>query len=242
MTEPLLVCRDLLVCKLAGGRAFQLTVPQLRIFPGDKIALVGASGCGKSTLLDLLSMILPPESAAEFRFAPGHGPELDILGAFRRGALDALAGFRKRYMGYILQTGGLLPFLSVRRNIRLPRDLLGLQPEGVVESLAEALGIAGHLEKKPGELSVGERQRVAIARALAHKPLIVFADEPTAALDPDHSDGVMRILVRLADRFHTAIIVASHDWERLDRFGLRRLQHRFFVRQETGVHTAEFSG
>ena len=79
-------------------------------------------------------------------------------------------------MGYVLQTGGLVPFLSVRESIGLSRRGLGLPVQDAVEVLAKRLGVGQHLEKLPGQLSVGERQRMAIARAMAHEPWVIIAD------------------------------------------------------------------
>jgi putative ABC transport system ATP-binding protein len=133
---------------------------------------------------------------------------------------------RKRHIGYVMQTGGLLPYLSVHDNINLTRSVLDLQRDGTVEHLAEMLGIADQLKKWPDALSTGERQRVAIARALAHRPAIVIADEPTASLDPYAAQNVMSLFLGLADEFNSTVILASHAWYHIKSLGLRRLAHR----------------
>ena len=159
----------------------------LTIEKGEKIVIIGPSGCGKSTALDVLAGILRPDSGDGSRFllhtADG---ETDMLALWRAGRLDALARLRGKHLGYVLQTGGLLPFLSARDNILLPCRCLGNMGRRLeaVWNMATALGIDRLLLQMPASLSVGERQRVAIARALAHGPAIVLADEPTAALDP----------------------------------------------------------
>lgn len=89
--------------------------------------------------------------------------------------------------------------------------------------MSERLGLSRLLKRYPAALSVGERQRVAIARALAHRPSIVLADEPTAALDPLNADRVMDLLLALAAEQGVTLIVASHDWARMERYGLRRI-------------------
>ena len=241
MKQAIFRCRDIRVEKETSSSAFHLQVNELTIRQGEKVALVGPSGCGKSTLLDLLSIILPPRRAGEFIFSGPDGLDFDVSAAFRNDDQDGISAVRRRYMGYVLQTGGLLPFLTVRRNMRISRDLNGMIDDGTIQILADTLGIGGQLDKFPQELSVGERQRGAIARALAHKPWVVMADEPTAALDPERSDQVMAGLIELADRFHTTVIIASHDWERVERFGLRRLQYRFAKSQGGRVHQSFFS-
>lgn len=206
-----------------GDARFELSVPSLRVERGARVALVGPSGCGKSTLLDILALILVPSGVACFQVGDEAGRSVDVTALLGRRDHSALASLRNRSTGYVLQTGGLLPFLTVAANIALPCDLLGRPDEGRVERIATRLEIARHLGKKPGELSVGERQRVAIARALVHEPQVVLADEPTAALDPDSADLVMRLLVELAEESGTTVVIASHDWERVDRFGLMRV-------------------
>jgi putative ABC transport system ATP-binding protein len=110
--------------------------------------------------------------------------------------------------------------------MNLCRSVLGLRPDGMVEHLAEELGITAHLKKLPDALSTGERQRVAIGRAVAHRPSIVIADEPTASLDPYAAEKVMSMFLALAEEFNITVILASHAWEHIKQLGLRRLTHR----------------
>ncbi len=202
-------------------------VPSLQIALGEKIALIGQSGCGKSTLLDILAMVLRPSEVGAFRFRPEPGaPPLDIAEHWHKKRLNLLGDLRKKRMGYVMQTGGLLPYLSVRDNIGLSRRLLGMPDDDTVDTLAKALGIYRHLGKRPGLLSVGERQRVAIARGLAHRPSIVIADEPTAPLDPIAARKIMALFIELVEEMQITVIVASHDWNRVENLGLRRLAHR----------------
>ena len=126
----------------------------------------------------------------------------------------------------MLQHGGLLPYLTVRQNIDLPRRLLALTGERAVVDLAARLGIEAQLDKLPGELSVGQRQRVAIARAFAHDPQIVLADEPTAALDPANSERVFDLLVHLTDALGVTLIAATHAQDLARRSGLTLVEHR----------------
>jgi putative ABC transport system ATP-binding protein len=219
--------RDVVKTREADGVTFRLSVPSLQIAMGEKIALIGESGCGKSTLLDMLAFILQPSSVGAFRFRPERDKEsLDVQAYWKNGKLNKLGDLRKRYIGYVMQTGGLLPYLTVYDNMNLCRSVLGLRPDGTIEHLAEELGIASHLRKMPEALSTGERQRVAIGRAVAHRPSIVIADEPTASLDPYAAEKVMSMFIGLAEEFNITVILASHAWRNIKQLGLRRLTHR----------------
>lgn len=212
----------------AEGVAFQLTIPTLQISRGEKIALIGQSGCGKSTLLDMLAFISQPSKTDSFIF--GHQikddwVQEDISGFWNKRQNNPLSDIRRKYIGYVMQTGGLLPYLTVKENINLSRDILNLPKDDITDNLVDELGLSYHLKKLPSALSTGERQRVAIARALAHRPEIVIADEPTASLDPYASKTVMAIFIRLVEEMGITVIVASHAWDDIKELGLRRLSH-----------------
>jgi len=218
---------DVVKERTSRGVGFRLRVPRLRINQGEQMALIGESGSGKSTLLDILAFILQPSSAGGYRFRPGEdGNPVDVVDCWQHARQNRLGDLRKRHIGYVMQTGGLLPFLSVRDNIGLSRNVLGMKKDGTVEHLAEMLGIADHLKKPPADLSTGERQRVAIGRALAHRPAIVLADEPTASLDPFAAEKVMSLFLTVAQDLNTTVILASHAWRNVKQLGLRRLFHR----------------
>ncbi|MCO7514351.1 ABC transporter ATP-binding protein [Pseudomonas guariconensis] len=193
-----------------GAQRYSLEIDRLRLAAGERVALVGPSGCGKSTLLDLLALVLAPDAAEGFSLGLD-GIEQDIAGLWRQRRLDRLAALRSRHLGYVLQAGGLLGFLDVRGNIRLPRQLLGLSDDGSVERLAEALDVHDQLDKRPAALSLGQRQRVSCARALAHGPALLLADEPTAALDPVNAGRVMDLLLQQAQAHRVTCVVATHD-------------------------------
>ena len=221
-----------------GGEpdGFRLEVPHLAVQRGECVAVTGPSGSGKTTLLDLLGLVLAPDRSDGFVLSPEPGAAIDVARLWQARDRNALAAIRARHIGYVLQTGGLLPFLPAIDNIRLSRDLLGLgNGDGLVERLIQALGIRRLLRKKPQMLSIGERQRVAIARALAHRPTLLLADEPTAALDPGQAVGVMKLLLALVREFRITAVIVSHDWDLVSTLGLRRVQAEPMVGQPLAV-------
>jgi putative ABC transport system ATP-binding protein len=222
----LLLLRDLCKTRIeSGARAYVLKIPCLEVRAGDKIVITGPSGSGKSTVLDMLGLILTPDPGGVFRLAPQADKTYDIPELWRRRDFAKLAHLRAQ-MGYVLQTGGLLPFLSARQNLNLHP---GPGPDLPLEPLARQLGIFDALPKMPGHLSVGERQRIAIARAIVSRPLLVLADEPTAALDPRHAAIVMDIFAGMVDEYRLTLIMATHD-PTLAPFGARQ----FAIEQSGG--------
>lgn len=201
-------------------------MPRLDIARGTKLALIGESGSGKSTLLELLAMILMPTGAEEFSFSPADdSPVSDLDAIWRERGSDTLSELRSRHIGYVLQHGGLLPYLTVRRNLELPRRLLGLPVDAAADDLAGKLGIEQQLDKLPSALSVGQRQRAAIGRALAHEPPIIIADEPTAAIDPLNSQRILALLIDLVEALGVTLILATHAHELVRKGGFTLLPH-----------------
>jgi putative ABC transport system ATP-binding protein len=186
------------------GRTVALDGASIAVSPGEVVAVVGPSGSGKSTLLHCAAGILRPD-AGEIWF---DGRRVDTLGESARSAL------RRSAFGFVFQFGQLVPELTAAENIALPLMLNGTSRRG---ALAEArrwlaqLDLAEAAGKRPGELSGGEGQRVAVARALAHRPRVVFADEPTGSLDSLSGELVMNLLVSLAGDEGVAIVIVTHD-------------------------------
>jgi len=203
---------------------FRLVVPSIEIHAEENIGLVGHSGCGKSTLLDLLALILCPDQTEGFELSPVGGDSADIDRLWQRRKQSKLSQIRKQHIGYVLQSGGLLPYLTVRENIELPRRLLKMAKDDSIDSITRVLGINRQLDKLPGLLSAGERQRVAFARALAHRPSILLADEPTAALDPITARKIMAVVMELIKGLKITLITASHDWAHVYKMDLRTLR------------------
>jgi putative ABC transport system ATP-binding protein len=212
--------------KRQDGADYTLDMDCLDVLRGERIAITGPSGCGKSTALDLLAGILRPDTAERFIFAPDDDVAVDMMDAWDTGQLDKLSLLRRRYLGYVLQTGGLLPFLSARENITVVRRAVGLPDDTRVDELAERLGIGRLLRVLPHKLSVGERQRVAIARALASHPALILADEPTAALDPVNAQSVMDLFADLAREMGCTVILVTHAPEMARRLGFRECPFR----------------
>ena len=203
---------------------------------GARIALTGPSGCGKSTLLDILGLSLGPDSAAEFKFAPAGG-DFAIWPLWQKRDFDGLAALRLGFIGYVLQTGELLPFLTAGENMLLAARLAGREDaERVARNLAARLGVGQLWQAMPATLSVGERQRCAIVRALAAKPAVILADEPTAALDPLHADRVMEVFLDCVEESGSALILATHNAEWALAGGLRRISFRLL--EEAGRVTS----
>jgi putative ABC transport system ATP-binding protein len=207
------------VAKRRGN--FALLVPRFRLAAGEAIAITGPSGSGKSTLLDLLALASKPDTAGGIGLA---GADAALL--WQRNATNALAKLRAKHLGYVLQQGGLLPFLSVRANILLPQQLAGRSDPARLAELASRLDIADQLAKKPHQLSVGQRQRAAIARALAHAPEIVLADEPTASVHPEMASTILDLLVETARESGAALVLATHDPARAEAAGFTMLALR----------------
>jgi len=233
---PTLLLQDVIIRHQAPGGAlgFELTIEEFSIARGEAVALIGPSGSGKSTLLDLLALARRPASAGQLLLTPRDGKAINLAALWRARDENRLTAIRAAHFGYILQTGGLLPFLSVRRNIALSQAVLGRPDPAHIEALAARLEIASLLERMPATISVGQRQRVAIARALAHRPEILLADEPTASVHPALADTVMALLLEQAREQDTALILATHDPNRAARHGFALLPIRTEANQGTG--------
>ncbi|TKD39245.1 ATP-binding cassette domain-containing protein [Azotobacter chroococcum] len=223
MTPPMLHIENLAIHR----GTYRILLPRLSLARGEVAAITGASGCGKSTLLEMIGLILRPERLDRYELTSdeddGAAP-LDIAALLREDRQARLADLRAQRLGFVPQSGGLLPFLDVRRNIELPRRMLGLPASGErVEEAIEQLGLQPLLHKKPAQLSIGERQRASFVRAIAHEPDLLLADEPTAALDPLQARRLFELIVETTQRLRIATLLVSHDWGLLRACAIRRL-------------------
>lgn len=232
--------KNVVKSRVEDGIGFRLKVPQITIESQESIALIGHSGCGKSTLLDMLALALHPDEVDTFQISTSFGNYTDIDELWKKKKHSKLASIRKQNIGYVLQTGGLLPYLTVRENINLPRKLLGLPEDDSIRSISKVMGIHRQLDKLPGLLSAGERQRASFARAFSHRPSIVIADEPTAALDPITARKVMAVVMELVKGLKITMIIASHDWAQVYKMDFRSLHHEAAVVENGRIYESTF--
>jgi len=207
------------VCVLGERERFSLFIEAFDVLRGEAIALAGPSGSGKSTIMNLLALARRPAKVGQFHFFRRHGEGYDIGALWDGGDDDGLTAIRAAHLGYVLQQGGLLPYLSVRQNIALGQSILGERDRQRVEDVAGRLEIGKLLDRAPAALSVGQRQRAAIARALVHRPDLVLADEPTASVHPSIAAEILGLLVEQCIEEATTVVVATHDPELADRKG-----------------------
>lgn len=181
----------------------------LEVSQGESVAIMGPSGSGKTTLMHLLSGILSPDQG-EVRLRDGSedGVVVSALSAERRARL------RRERVGFVFQEGLLLRELTARENVAVPLMLAGSgrrRAEEHADQWLAALGLAGMESRRPGALSGGQQQRVAIARAQAVTPGIVFADEPTGALDSGTSVQVLDALLNSTTSRGAPLVMVTHD-------------------------------
>jgi putative ABC transport system ATP-binding protein len=196
-----------------GKEGFGLSIPELHIGSGHRVAFIGPSGSGKTTLLRLLSGISCPQAGT-----------LQV-GAHMLHSLgdDARRAFRIQHVGLVFQDFRLIDYLNVRENLLLPfrlNDALELTNDTDLrlKSLAQTLELTDKLEAKVDTLSQGERQRVAIARALFPKPQLILADEPTGNLAPANKTHILDLLFDQAGATGATLVMVTHDHALLDRF------------------------
>ncbi|KUL32042.1 ABC transporter ATP-binding protein [Streptomyces regalis] len=200
-TVPLLAARDLVK---AHGRTEALRGASVELRAGEILAVTGASGSGKSTLLHCLAGIVRPDTGS----VTYGGERLDQLPEQR------LSELRRTEFGVVFQFGQLIPELTALDNVALPLLLAGARRQEAQAKAGEWLerfGVRGQEELRPGEMSGGQAQRAALARALVTGPKIVFADEPTGALDSLASEQVMTALTHTARESGTAVLLITHD-------------------------------
>lgn len=176
----------------------------LTVGDGESVAIMGPSGSGKSTLLHCMSGVLVPDQG-EVLF---DGRDVAAMSDAERSRL------RLEHFGFIFQDGQLLPELTATENVALPQIMRGVarsQAHNDAVDMLTRLGLGAYVDRYPGQLSGGQGQRVAIARALAGPPSVVFADEPTAALDQATGHEVMQQIVAVCQKFGVTLVVVTHD-------------------------------
>ncbi|GAA0970798.1 ABC transporter ATP-binding protein [Acrocarpospora macrocephala] len=196
-----LACRDL---HKSFGLTHALRGANLSVSAGEVLAVMGPSGSGKSTLLQCLAGILTPDSGE----VSLDGMRVDLLGDDRRTRL------RRTIFGFVFQFGQLVAELPVAENIALPLLLAGDRRRAALSAARDwlpRLGLDGLHDRLPGDLSGGQAQRVAIARALIAGPRVLFADEPTGALDSVAADQVMEVLMDEVRAQGTCVVMVTHE-------------------------------
>jgi ABC-type lipoprotein export system ATPase subunit len=192
---------------------FQLSIEELKIEAGEKVAVVGPSGSGKTTLLNLLSGIIVPEQGSVIV----DGQTVSAMPDSER------RNFRIAEIGFVFQQFELVEYLRVADNIRLPYLINRTLSESSatrerLNDLANSVGIGDKLKRWVHQLSQGEQQRVAICRALLPEPKLILADEPTGNLDPANKQRILSVLFEQVDRGGQTLIVVTHDMAILDGF------------------------
>ena len=173
----------------------------LRVAPGEFVAIIGESGVGKSTLLNCMAGLDTWQAGSVLL----DGQDLSTL-------TDAqLAHVRREKTGFVFQAFHVLPHLSVAQNVALPLMLLGRQDDARVQAMLDAVGLDGLGMRLPQQLSGGQLQRVAIARALIHAPKLLLADEPTGNLDPRTAERVMDALIGQMRASGAAMVLVTHS-------------------------------
>ncbi|BBL88450.1 ABC transporter ATP-binding protein [Vibrio rotiferianus] len=217
------------VVKKLGDLDHNITIqiPNFELRQKEIVAIVGSNGCGKSTMLDMISMLCKPDKAGDFIFCSADGQYVNIQTLDEKGVNT----LRRNNIAYILQSGGLLEFLTLKQNISLVTRLKkGKQAD--FDEIVSNLGIDKLLNKKPMQLSGGQRQKGAIARALIQQPDIILADEPTSAMDTLSAITLMKNLTSRVRNSGSSLILVSHDPSLVRDFAHR--VYRFSVKQVNG--------
>jgi putative ABC transport system ATP-binding protein len=214
---------------MGGATVRALRGVDLAVRGGEMVAIMGPSGCGKTTLLNVLSG-LDGFDAGEVLIG---GESISGMSDRRR------TRFRAERMGFVFQTYNLIPVLSGAENVELPLLVAGAKPKDARRRALDALemvGVPEQANKRPNEMSGGQQQRVTVARSLVNDPAIVWADEPTGALDSETSKEIVDLLVGLnRDRGQTFVLV-THD------ASVARRAHRTVRMRDGSIESEERNG
>ncbi|MCD6399697.1 ABC transporter ATP-binding protein [candidate division WOR-3 bacterium] len=202
--NELLLCKDIKKTYKSGEDNIEvLKNINLVVYNGDTISITGPSGAGKSTLLHILGGLeKPSEGSVYFNNQ-----------SIYKGSDERIAEFRNKHFGFVFQFHHLLSDFTALENVIIPLLISGIEYSKALsrgEKILKDLELSHRLNHKPNKLSGGERQRVAVARALINNPDILFLDEPTGNLDPDHSDEVIELIESLGN---ITFILVTHNYE-----------------------------
>lgn len=203
--DVVIEARDVVKTYVSGNIVVRaLDGVSLRVRRGEMVAIMGPSGCGKTTLLNSLSGLDDFDSGS----VAINGQDITRMPDDRK------TEFRARAMGFVFQTYNLLPVLTAAENVELPLIVSGTRPKAAREMALASLDrvrLRDRAGQRPAQLSGGQRQRVTIARALVNRPAIVWADEPTGALDSSTATEIMDLIVELNDTDHQTCVIVTHD-------------------------------
>ena len=210
-------------------------IDSLILKENDVFAITGPSGCGKSTLLECVGLLRQEVEFDEFKLE-----DFDIK-KLKPKQHEAL---RSSQIGFMPQTGGLIPFLKIIDNLKLQIEVASkslfklegktLDQEKLLKSIEPDLkkyGVSKYLNAYPHQLSIGQRQRAVFFKSLCHKPKLLLIDEPTSALDPEHGKMLFDTMIKVCQSMGVASLVVTHDLN---------LVHEFNLRQVTIMHNGNF--
>jgi len=205
MSDPIIVCESLSKTFSSDAEDLQiLREVSLTVEAGKTASITGPSGCGKTTLLSILGGLDSP-SGGKVQVGPWKLHEMEE---------DDLSEYRASFVGFVFQFHYLLKDFTALENAALPAYIRGIPKQEAFDHAAQLLddlGLGDRKNQYPGKLSGGERQRAAIARALINRPSVILADEPTGNLDEANARAVEDLLLGIAERYGTTLIVVTHD-------------------------------
>ena len=231
-----------------GSCGYKIELPELELNSGDVYAITGVSGCGKSTLLECLGLLRQDFLAKKLSL---DSYELSQLSSKEQCLV------RSSLMGYMPQTGGLIPYLTIKENLKLQievsaasfyklegktLDTKAMYHEVIVKM--QKFSMDPLLDRYPHELSIGQRQRAVFLKTISHNPKIVFIDEPTSSLDPEHGRILFESIVSLSRQLDMCALVVTHDLGLVKDFNLKSLYYEMvdtnkgrFVADESSLDT-----
>ena len=194
---------------------YTIRLDSLRMEPDSVLAVTGVSGCGKSTLLECLALLRDNSSFGKYFI-----DDKDVLSE----KAEARRLIRSALMGYMPQSGGLIPYLSIKENLKFQIDISGISKKKLNlktddtdsllrNSLAlfEDFGLSDVLDLYPHELSIGQRQRAVFFKSICHNPKILFIDEPTSSLDPQNGDKLISVMLEVCSKYSMCVLMVTHD-------------------------------
>lgn len=227
MTEQILNIKNLSFSYKRTDEAYSVGIDSLKLCAHDIVALTGVSGCGKSTMLECLGFLRDSMVFDEFSLCNTNIKDL---------SKKQCELFRGAFIGYMPQTGGLLPYLSIKDNIDYKIDIASCSARKLgfdfydkaklkkrADDLFSAFSLSSLLNRKPHELSIGQRQRAVFVKTLCSNPKLVLIDEPTSSLDPEHGDILFKMIVDYCKNLGMAALIVTHDTKLVMSHGLRRL-------------------